>query len=68
VRRNEFEAMTTRELLALIEAAGAVIEERERPPEGAPSRKVVGRRRGGTGRWLQSEPRSRSRAVPGRVA
>ncbi len=54
MRRNELEAMTTRELLALIEAAREVIGEREHPPEGAPSRKLVGRR-GRAGRWLQSE-------------
>jgi hypothetical protein len=46
VRRDELEALTTGELLALIEAAGEVIAEREHPPEGAPSRKVVGRRGG----------------------
>ncbi len=55
MRRNELETMTTGELLALIEAARQVIAEREHPPEGAPSRKVVGRRRGGPLRVLTYE-------------
>lgn len=59
MRWEELEAMTTGELLALIEAAREVIAEREHESEGAPSRKVVERRRAGAGRWLQNEKTGR---------
>jgi hypothetical protein len=55
VRKEQLEAMTTPELLRLIEEAQDVIANREHEPEETARHEVVERRRGRGGRWLQSE-------------
>jgi hypothetical protein len=55
VRREQLEAMTTLELLRLIEEAQDVIADRENEPKDIPHHEVVERRRGRGGRWLQRE-------------
>jgi hypothetical protein len=59
VRREQLEAMTTLELLRLIEEAqdviADIIADREHEPKDIPHHEVVERRRGRGGRWLQRE-------------
>jgi hypothetical protein len=55
VRREQLVAMTTAELLRLIEEAEDVIADREHEPKDAAHHEVVERRRGKGGRWLQRE-------------
>ena len=55
MRREQLEAMTTLELLRLIEEAQDVIADREHEPKDIPHHEVVERRRGRGGRWLQRE-------------
>ena len=55
VRREQLEAMTTTELLRLIEEAKDVIADREHEPKEPAHHEVVERKRGRGGRWLQRE-------------